>query len=485
MSLVDTVKPTASQIVADDSRTVQAHLDELEVPTSRNLYSYFPNKVKPSGDISPYLQAAVSDVVGGRLLVPDGQYTSTTLVSTDFTGSSFPVLGRPSARYDLIGSSQHNTVFNTNGNDFFSYTGNDYAVPANVGQGIFSGMRFENFCVYGTSNTGRGLVLNNAINVAVRNVRVRRNRVGMALKGILVSDFHDSAFDYNETGMYMTTGLNSPMNANNFNGIKFGSNYRYAVLGDAGTRVSFTGCDFENNGWDVNDTGGTDLTGNVSLNIVEPLATINFNDCYFEANEGWADIEINNATPSPVIINLNNCVFGRGNIRGRGCKYVFFPRSTGGGPIILNLRGCFFYTQTGGGYVAKITEPVIYAQPFLRVTGVDTCVFSQTANLSTGIMSQGQPTPVAVSSAGTIVKGPQWLTCVKSSTGVYTLTSTYTLGVDINSFMVMAEPRTTGFRVDVTKNSPINLTIRVRDSSGTLTDGAFDLAILAGMWEGR
>ncbi|MFO6494192.1 phage head-binding domain-containing protein [Hafnia alvei] len=439
--------------------------------------------VKDGADISAALQSAVN--TGGRIEVQDGQYTVSSPITVDFTGATFPVLGRKSARYDLTGESQHNTTFNTNNNDCIIYTGNDYADPAKVGQGIFSGMRWENFCIYGTNNTGRGLVLNNAINVAVRNIRVRRTRVGMALKGILVSDFYDIALDFNATGLYMTTGLNSAMNANNFTGIKFGSNYRYAVTGDAGTRVSFTGCDFENNGWDVNDTGGTDLTGNVSLRVVEPLSTINFNDCYFEGNEGWADLEIDNTTRSPVIVNLNNCVFGRGNSRGRGCKYVIFPRSSGGGPVIINLRGCFFYTQTGGGYVAKITEPVIYAQPFLRVTGADTCIFSQNVNLGSGIMSQGQPTPVTVSSSGDIVKGPQWLTCIKSSTGIYTLTSTYSLGVDINSFVVMAEPRTTGFRVDVTKNSTINLTIRVRDSASVLTDGGFDLAILSGMWEGR
>lgn len=440
--------------------------------------------VKDGADISTPLQNALN-TGGGKIEVKDGQYNSTTPIVVDFTGSNFPNPGRRSSRFDLIGQSQHNTTFNTNNIDFLTYTGNDYSNPVNVGQGIFSGMRFENFCVYGTNNTGRGLVLNNAINVAVKNVRIRRNRVGMALKGILVSDFHDSAFDYNETGMYMTTGLNSPMNANNFNGIKFGSNYRYAVLGDAGTRVSFTGCDFENNGWGVNDTGGTDLTGNISLRVVEPLSTINFNDCYFEGNEGWADLEIDNTTPSPLIVNLNNCVFGRGNSRGRGCKYVIFPRSSGGGPVIINLSGCFFYTQTGGGYVPSVSEPVIYAQPFLRVNGLDTCIFGTKDNMSNGIISSSGIIIVTVGSDGNIIKSPQWMTSAKTNTGAYRVTSTYSLGVDINSFVVTAMGRTTGYRVDVVKISPTILDVRVRDGSGALIDGGFDLAIASGMWEGR
>lgn len=446
--------------------------------------------VKDGTDVSATLTSAISG--GGKVEVKDGQYTISSPVTKDFTsaGASFPVLGRKSPRFDLVGQSQHNTTFNTNNNDCIIYTGNDYVNPALVGQSIFSGMRFEDFCIYGTANTGRGLVLNSAINVQAKNLRIRRTRVGLALQGILVSDFHDCGIDYNQVGMYMTTGANSPMTANNFTGMKFGSNFKYAVQGDAGTRVSFIGCDFENNGWGVNEAGGDDTTGNISLNVVEPLSTLNFTDCYFEGNEGYADIDVNNSTASPLIVNFRNCVFGRGNSRGNGCKYVIIPRSTGGGPVILNFSGCFFYTQTGGGYVAKISEPVIYAQPFLRVTGLDTCIFSSNVNLSGGIISQGQPTMLAISSAGAIVRGPQWFSCTKTSTGVYTVTSTngtqtYSLGVNTDSFMVMAEPRTTGFRVDVTKNSTINLTVRVRDSTGTLTDGGFDLAILAGMWEGR
>lgn len=439
--------------------------------------------VKDGTDISAPLQSAVNN--GGKIEVKDGQYNSTTPIVVDFTGADFPNPGRRSSRFDLIGQSQHNTTFNTNNIDFLTFTGNDYSDTTKIGQGIFSGMRFQDFCIYGTGNTGRGLILNNAINVNVENLRIRRNRVGIALKGILVSDFYDCAIDYNETGLYMTTGLNSPMNANRFSSMKFGSNYRYAILGDAGTRVTFDNCDFENNGWGANDAGGTDLTGNVSLNVVEPLSTINFNDCYVEGNEGYADFEFNNTTASPIIVNFRNCVFGRGNSRGKGCKYVIMPRSTGGGPVILNFSGCFFYTQTSGGYLAKSSEPVIYPQPFLRITGLDTCIFSTKDNMSNGIISSSGTTIVTVGSDGGIIKSPQWITSAKTNVGAYRVTSTYSLGVDINSFVVTAMGRTTGYRVDVVKISPTILDVRVRDGSGALIDGGFDLAIASGMWEGR
>ncbi|MFO6493659.1 phage head-binding domain-containing protein [Hafnia alvei] len=439
--------------------------------------------VKDGADISAALQSAVN--TGGRIEVQDGQYTVSSPITVDFTGATFPVLGRKSARYDLTGESQHNTTFNTNNNDCIIYTGNDYVDPAKVGQGIFSGMRWANFCIYGTNNTGRGLVLNNAINVQVHNIRVRKNRIGVALKGILVSDFHDSIIDYCRTGMYLQSGENSPINAVRFSGMKYGSCWSNAVLGDVGLRVTFDNCDFENNGWGENDVGGTDSTGTVNLRVVEPLSTINFNDCYFEGNEGFADIAIDNTTKSPLIVNIRNCVFNRGNARGNGSKYVIFCSSSGGGPVILNLSGNFFYTQLSGGYMPKYSEPVIYAQPFLKITGMDTCIFSSKDNMSNGVISGGQPVMISVASNGSVINGPQWLSITKGSNGVYTLISNYTLGKDVNSFMILTSPSVTGFRVDAIKNSSINISVRVRDSSGILTDAGFDAAILTGSGEGR
>ncbi|HHA1920495.1 TPA: phage head-binding domain-containing protein [Enterobacter ludwigii] len=439
--------------------------------------------VKDGADISTPLQNALN--TGYQIEVKDGQYTVSTPITTDFTGSSFPAVGRKSIRYDLIGGSQHNTTFNTNNNDCIVYTGNTYAVPANIGQGIFSSMRWENFCIYGTSDTGRGLVLNNAINVNVRNIRVRRNRIGLALKGILVSDFHDSTIDYCKTGMYLETGANSPVNSVRFSGMKFGSCWSKAVLGDVGTKITFDNCDFENNGWNENDTGGTDSTGTVNLRVVETMSTINFNDCYFEANEGYADIAIDNTTPSPVLVNIRNCVFNRGNVRGKASKYVIFCSSSGGGPVILNLNGNVFYTQTSTGYVPTVSEPVIYAQPFLKVNGMDTCYFSTPTNMSSGVVSGASSIPISVTSAGALVMAPQWFTCTKTSTGVYTITSTYSLGLDVNSYVVMSNPGTTGFRTDVTKNTALSFTVRVRDASNVLTDSAFGVTITTGKGEGR
>lgn len=428
-------------------------------------------------DISTPLQNALN-TGGGKIEFKDGQYTVTTGAVIDFSTATIPPVGRRSKRFSLVGESQHDTTFNTNGNTLLTYTGDTQG----DGQGLFSSMRIADFCIYGTNNTGVAMRLKSAVGLNVENIQIRRHDYGLFLSGVLTSKFDNVYLDYNNTGLYIESATNSQVNNVTFNDLKCNSNNQHGIIGNVGIRVTFNRLSCESCGWNTNDTGGNSNTGPVYLNVVVPFSIIEFNQGYFEANEGLADITINNNTASPIIVNINGTDFTRGNIRGRGCTNVLNFLSTGGGPILLNLRGASFITNTGTGFVAN---PAWVDKPFLRVTGVDTCTFSDPATLPSNSMAQGQPLPICVSSTGAMTAGPTWLTVTKTSTGVYTITSTYTLGVDNDSFVVMSSPRVTGFRVDVTKNSRINLTVRVRDSTGTLADGAFDLAILTGRGEGR
>ncbi|MEG6305262.1 hypothetical protein UXP06_11790 [Enterobacter ludwigii] len=433
--------------------------------------------VKDGADISTPLHNALN-TGGGKIEFKDGQYTVTTGAVIDFSTATIPPVGRKSQRFSLVGESQHDTTFNTNNNTFLTYTGDTQG----DGQGLFSSMRIADFCVYGTNNTGVAMRLKSAVGLNVQDVQIRRHNYALFLSGVLTSSFDNIYLDYNNYGLYLESATNSQINNVSFTNSRFNSLNQQAVIGQIGIRASFIGCSFESCGWNTNDSGGTDNTGTVYLSAVVPFSTISFGDCYFEACEGLADITINNTTASPIIVNISNTDFTRGNIRGKGSKNVLNFLSTGGGPILLNLRGCSFITNTGTGFVAN---PAWVDKSFLKVSGLDTCMFSDPATLPANFMAQGQPLPLCVSSTGAMTSGPTWLTVTKTSTGVYAITSIYTLGVDNDSFVVMASPRVTGFRVDVTKNSRINLTVRVRDSTGTLADGAFDLAILTGRGEGR
>lgn len=433
--------------------------------------------VKDGTDISTPLQNALN-TGGGKIEFKDGQYTVTTGAVIDFSTATIPPVGRKSQRFSISGESQHDTTFNTNNNTFLTYTGDTQG----DGQGLFSSMRIGDFCIYGNNNTGVAMRLKSAVGLNVQNVQIRRHDYGLFLSGVLTSKFDNLYIDYCNTGLYLESATNSQINNVTFNSFKCNSNNQHGIIGTVGIRATFNNLSCESCGWNTNDTGGTASTGAVYLNVVVPFSVIEFNQGYFEANEGLADITINNNTASPVIVNINGTCFTRGNVRGKGSTNVLNFLSTGGGPILLNLRGASFITNTGTGFVAN---PAWVDKSFLRVTGVDTCMFSDPATLPANFMSQGQPLPVCISSTGAMNAGPTWITVTKTNTGVYAVTSTYTLGVDIDSFVVLASPRVTGFRVDVTKNSRINLTVRVRDSTGTLADGAFDLAILTGRGEGR
>ena len=429
--------------------------------------------VKDGADISTSLQNALN-TGGGKIEFKDGQYTVTTGAVIDFSTATIPPVGRKSQRFSISGESQHDTTFNTNNDTFLSYTGDTQG----DGQGLFSSMRIGDFCIYGTNNTGVAMRLKSAVGLNVQNVQIRRHDYGLFLSGVLTSKFDNLYIDYCNTGLYLESATNSQINNVTFNSFKCNSNNQHGIIGTVGIRATFNNLSCESCGWNTNDTGGTASTGAVYLNVVVPFSVIEFNQGYFEANEGLADITINNNTASPVIVNINGTCFTRGNIRGKGSANVLNFLSTGGGPILLNLRGASFITNTGTGFV---TNAAWVDKPFLKVTGVDTCMFSDPGSG----MSAGQGVPVCVLSSGGIVSGPAYLSCTKTATGVYQFTSTYSLGNDVNGFVVLTSPRATGFRVDVTKNSNINLTVRVRDSTGTLADGAFDLAIITGRGEGR
>lgn len=436
-----------------------------------------------SSDISASMLAAVS--TGGRIEIGDGQFNLINTVATDFTSATFPVAGRKSARYEIHGTTMFNTTFNTNGNLGFKHIGNSYTNPETRGQGIYSNSEWSDFCIYGTNYTGTGIEFVGQIYATVKRLLFKKLLVGMRLTGVLVSDTDNLNFEFCERGLVMGVGENSNINSVTLSNMKFGSCYKYAIQGQVGTRVTFAGGDVENCGWGVGDVGGDDSTGGIKLDIMEPLSVITIKDYYFEGNEGLADVIINNATRAPCIVNFEGNVFVRGNRRGKGCKFNIYPTSTGGGPVILNFKGDYFFTQTNGGYAPVSSEPIIFPQPFVRVYGLDTCISSQRVNVAQDLIGGNSAVPMNVGSSGTKTMGPLWLSVEKTGTGTYRITSTYTLGVNINQYSVSVTPVVTGFSATYSRTSEIAFVVNTRDSTGQLADCGFSLLIVTGAGEGR
>lgn len=427
--------------------------------------------VRDGTDVTTTLQSAVSRG-GGQIFVQDGQYTLTAPIVANFTGASFPVMGRKSKRFDFIGSSMTNTTFNTNGNEAFSFTGTDGSV---AGQGVHSGARISDFSVYGTNNTGIGVRLVGAAYLKVHDLDIKRTNIAMRISGVLSSDIKRINAQNNNHGMYITSATNSTFNAMRISGM-FGANSKWGIEGEVGTNVYIEDSNFEGNG-----TDGDELSGAIYLRVVEPLSTINISG-YFEANVGRADILIDNRTSSPLVVNLRGCVFNRGGMRGGsnlgiGAKYNVETRSTGGGPIILNLDGCVFFTQTGFGYVPSADSPYIQPAPYLTVNGEDTCYFSETTSRGeTG--NRGLTLGLSMKADGTMANKPSFLTPARVSAGVYTITHNTRFGTDIDHFQAVATSKSSGFTVSYVQKVNLQvLRIVTLNAAGTPADTDFDVIV--------
>lgn len=427
--------------------------------------------VNDGEDVSAELQRMFTKG-GGQIFVKDGQYTLSSTVVSDHTGASYPVMARKSTRFDFIGSSMTNTVFNTSGITGLSFIGTDGTV---AGQGVHSGMKIKDFSVYGTSNTGTGIRLTGAAYLKVEDLYLVRHNAGMVMTGVLSSDIKRINAQYNNYGIYINTGTNSTFNAMRISGM-FGGNSVCGIEGEVGTNVYIEDSNFEGNG-----TNGLVNSGAIYLRVKEPLSTINIS-AYFEANIGDADITIDNLTSSPVVVNLRGCVFNRGGgagggNAGLGCNYNFQAKSTGGGKVILNLDGCVFFTQTASGYTPSSAKPYILKAPYLVVNGEDTCYFSETTSRGeTG--NRSLSLGLSVNADGTCANNPPFITVTRVSAGVYTINHSDQFAPDTGHFQVVATSKASGTRVYYAQK--VNLqSIRVVtvDNSNSVTDAAFDVVI--------
>ncbi|MCE1444796.1 hypothetical protein LWU69_04890 [Enterobacter hormaechei] len=427
--------------------------------------------VKDGTDSSAAMQAALS-VGCGEIFVKDGQYNIPTKVSVDHTGATYPVIGRKSSRFDLVGSSMANTVFNTNGNDFLEYTGTDGSV---AGQGVHSGMKLKDFTVYGAGNAGAGLRIKGAAYLKVEDLYLVRLNAGLVLTGVLSSDIKRINAQKNNYGMYINTGLNSTFNAMRISGM-FGGNATCGIEGTVGTNVYIEDSNFEGNG-----TPGLANSGAIYLRVKEPLSTINIS-AYFEANVGQADLLIDNLTSSPLVVNVRGSVFNRGGGAGganpgQGCISNIECKSTGGGLIILNLDGNVFFTQTANGYVPSLRKPYIKPAPYLIVNGEDSCYFSENiSRAETG--NRGFALGLSMKADGSCSNKPQYITATRASAGVYTINHSQQYAPDIDHFQVVATSKTSGFRVSYAQKVNLqSIRVVITDTAGNPADSDFDIIV--------
>ncbi|EPM6208251.1 hypothetical protein [Enterobacter hormaechei] len=437
--------------------------------------------VKDGADAATALQAAVN--TGGKIEVKDGQYPVSARINVDTTGGTFPSLGRKSKRFDLIGTSPHETTFLPAGN-FLRYIGNDQSVP---GQGQLSWMQFKNFCVFPTTSgnpVGVGLDIRDCISTNIETVIFRRLDNGVTLSGAISGQMNNCEIDRCRIGLFLEQGNLSPINNVNFIGNKIASNYEFAVKGTIGTRVTFEQGSFESNGWSLDESGGTTSTGGIDIGIWEPMGVLTFKDCYFEADEGLATIIIRNVTTqgsrpgAPVIVNFIGCKFGRGNSRGKGTTHVINPISADGAPIIMNFMGCQFFMQKSFGWNPANTSYYIPNRPYLYCRGLDSCYFSHPEYIDPSLHTHSSATGISIDANGTVLMGPNGISVTKTGAGTYRITSTYGFGTDVNGYQVTGVTPLSGNTIlHVNKSSSTSFDVITVGTSGVALDSKFDIII--------
>lgn len=425
--------------------------------------------VKSGTDVSSAIQNMLNTGTGG-IEIKDGQYIVNEAISINQTDANYPVMGRKSSRFDLIGESMPNTVFNTNGNDFLQYTGSDNTVAT---QAIHSGQRFENFTVYGSNNEGVGLRITGAAFISCNNLQFVRCNAGITLSGVLTSDFNRINAQYNNYGAYINSASNSTANALRIQGV-FSGNKKAGIEGEVGTGTYIGPSNFEGNG---RYEGSDQSCRGIYLRVKEPMGVVTIDTPYFEAGAGEADIRIDNLTSSPIIVNIKNGVFIRGNTSGGFCNYNILGTSPGGGKIFLNLDGCYFFTQTAWGYTPSPSRPFISG--YSRVSGIGSCYFSETTSLGDSLNSTSEVLSGAVSSDGTGLSLPPEVIVTHPSTGVYTIECpSIPFGKDVDTYSATAVCASSGGVVGyVMRVSPSVIRI-VTYNAGTTTPANFPFSFM-------
>ena len=204
----------------------------------------------------------------------------------------------PTGTYKTSSTLTFNTTFqNFTGDGTGSkirYTGTGIAIlidgTASPAYRILS--TFGDFFVEGNSgaSAGTGIKVSECANVLLQNIYIRSFNVGLFLKGSLISNFNNVYCLENLTvGILMETGvvIASPVNLVSFNYCQVVGGSSEAVRCTEGASITFNSCEFEAVGQVGNAFPICNFT-DMGTTGISPAVI--FNSCWFEANEGVADI---------------------------------------------------------------------------------------------------------------------------------------------------------------------------------------------------
>jgi hypothetical protein len=198
---------------------------------------------------------------------------------------------------------------------------------------------YKDFCISGRNRIGtvNGLYLEVVEMCTMENLRFEQLNTGIYANSVEYATFRKCFFEGNVNGMIAELGAGgfTHLNATTFQDCLVDRNTSNGIrILDNASNVNFTGGSVANSG-----TMGVGGTAGLNFNFTgtEGANGCHIANCYFEANNGDADIKLTNTGSFPIVHTIQNCNFNRVS----STNYTTNNIKSVGKNIIL-LIGCSF-----------------------------------------------------------------------------------------------------------------------------------------------
>jgi len=334
--------------------------------------------------------------------------------------------------------------------------------------------RFGDFMLYraGLAQNGIGIKLDNYAWSDFERIAIYGFGLGISATDFLSSTLRRVTIRNCERGMSIAYTDFSRPNALTFADLELGMNKEYGASINSPMALNWIGGAVEGNG--IGGTGAYGFQGGVALvnGGDEGAVGVSFQSIDFEYNKGGADIIIDH-TVNDCVYSVEGCTFNRIS----GTDYVTnnIAVSAGGtAAVIVGIERCSF--KGWNDYVESAARPYIGVNTLTNlVVKVDDKTLFKDNIAYIDPAKWGTATRVgSVTAAGAANFLPRGWTCVKNSTGTYTVT--HNLG-------------TTGYSVAAVANSADSVTVErvltsansfavvITGPTGALMDGAFTFTL--------
>lgn len=421
-------------------------------------------------DDSVSLQTMFTNAVNVGWSIPSGIFKFGTGLVSDYSAMTAPT-GNPSARGDIRGDSQSNTILR--------YSGAGYALMmtgSTTGQGLNSFDKYSGFTITDNSQsqTNNGIYLLNRALFKFEDVLIAYFINGLVIDGSFTAALDNVHCNNNKNGLtFLGSNFEDP-NLIRAASCTFNSNSLTGVTGNINAAIEFDSCDISANG-----TQGNLATGGILLNIAGPLSgPLSFKNCYFENNAGSSDIQITNVSGQPAVVVISGCTFNRGLNTAFTINNITVHNTGAGSTTKLILEGNSFVSVNS--YVPSSSR--LFVNPDANTEVIDLGnAWSENVSRTPNPVTHGRVTGGSVTSAGVAISVPLQISVSRISAGVYSVTHNTGFAYSTGAFVPIAVSNDTvgGIKVErITVNSTTQFNVVLTNTGGTPTDAPFSFHVL-------